>query len=69
MHESQCYITVKDHKEDFPNKISCRLLNPSQSDIGKISKIIIDKNNKSLVESTQVYLSMEKYTICHWLVC
>ena len=52
MQESQCYITVKDHKEDFPHKISCRLLNPSKSDIGKISKMIIDKINKLLVAST-----------------
>ena len=52
--ESQCYITVKDHKEDFPYKILCRLLNPSKSDIGKISKMIIDKINKLLVVSTQV---------------
>ena len=30
MQESECYITVKDHKEDFPHKISCRLINPSK---------------------------------------
>ena len=34
MQESECYITVKDHKEDFPHKI-CRLINPSKSDIWK----------------------------------
>ena len=27
--ESECYITANDHKEDFPHKISCRLINPS----------------------------------------
>ena len=54
MQKNQCYIIVKDHKEDFPHKISCRLLNPSKSDIGKISKMIIDKIIKLLVVSTQV---------------
>ena len=23
MQESECYITIKDHKEDFPNKLYC----------------------------------------------
>ena len=45
MQESESYITVKDHKKDFPHKISCRLINPSKSDIGKISKHILDKIN------------------------
>ena len=51
MQESECYITVKDHKEDFPHKISCRLINPSKSDIGKLSKIILDKINSDLHSS------------------
>ena len=43
MYENESYITIKDHKEHFPNKISFRLVNPSKSDIGKISKSILDK--------------------------
>ena len=49
MQDSECYITVKDHKEDFPHKISCRLINPSKSDIGKLSKIILDKINSDVL--------------------
>ena len=37
LQETKAYITIKDHKEDFPNKISCRLINPSKSSIGKIA--------------------------------
>ena len=54
MQESECYITDKDHKEDFPHKISCRLINPSKSDIGKLSKIILDKINSDVPSSVQV---------------
>ena len=54
MQESECYITVKDHKEDFPHKISCRLINPSKSDIGKVSKIIFAKINSDALSSMQV---------------
>ena len=33
--ENEAYVTIKDHKEGFPDKISCRLINPSKIDIGK----------------------------------
>ena len=68
MQESQCYITVKDHKEDFPHKISCRLLNPSKSDIGKISKMIIDKINKLLVVSTQFNQWENTHSVIDWYI-
>ena len=50
MRESESYITIKDHKEDFTLKVSCRLINPSKSDIGKISKYVLDKVNQKPVE-------------------
>ena len=36
--ENEAYVTIKDHKKGFPDKISCRLINPSRKDTGKISK-------------------------------
>ena len=33
----QAFITIKDHKNDFPNKIKCRLINAATTQIGKIS--------------------------------
>ena len=33
--ENEVYITIKDHKEGFPDKISCRLINPSKTDLEK----------------------------------
>ena len=43
----------QDHKEGFPHTLSCRLINPSQSDTGKISKSILDKINKAIVSTTK----------------
>ena len=43
MQETEAYITIEDHKEDFSNKISCPLINPTKSSIGKISKVIINQ--------------------------
>ena len=37
--EKEAFITLKDHKEDFRNKPTCRLINPAKSNVGKISKI------------------------------
>ena len=36
-HEAEAFITVKDHKDNFPNFPTFRLINPSKSEIGKIS--------------------------------
>ena len=54
LQESENYITIKDHKDDFPHKISCKLINPSKSDIGKISVVIIDKINTKLLEVSKL---------------
>ena len=54
MFENEAYITIKDHKKDFPNKISCRLINPSKSDIGRTSKQILDKINLKLISDTKI---------------
>ena len=40
------YITVKDHKDNFPNNVKCRLINPAKTNIGKISKNILQKKNE-----------------------
>ena len=32
--ENEAYVTIRDHKEGFPDKMSCRLINPSKADIG-----------------------------------
>ena len=46
--ETQCFITIKDHKENFPGRIECRLINPAKTNIGVISKHILEKINKNI---------------------
>jgi hypothetical protein len=36
----EAFITLKDHKPNLDNKPTCRLINPTKSEIGKISKHI-----------------------------
>ena len=42
MAERQALITLKDHKDNFENKPTCRLINPAKSEIGHISKEILE---------------------------
>ena len=50
---NEAYVTIKDHKEGFPDKISCRLINSSKTDTGKISKNILDRVNNTTLEKTK----------------
>ena len=44
--DANAFITLKDHKENFENQPKCRLINPAKTNIGKISKQILEKVNK-----------------------
>ena len=41
MAKEECFITLKDHKEDYRTSSKYRLLNPTKSQLGKISKQIL----------------------------
>ena len=65
MRESESYITVKYHKEDFPHKI-CRLINPSKSGMGEISKHVLDKVNQKLRSATEVNQWKNSHSVIEW---
>jgi len=64
--ESEAYITIKDHKEYFPNTISCRLINPSKSDLGKVSKVILDRINDEIRTKLKVNQWKNTYSVIDW---
>ena len=66
MQETEAFITVKDHKEGFPHTLSFRLINPSKSDIGKISKPILNKINIAIVSSTSVNQCKNNSDVIKW---
>ena len=49
--ENNCFISLKDHKENFQNNPTVRLINPAKNELGKISKIILDRINKNTREN------------------
>ena len=46
--EGNCFITLKDHKENFQNNQSVLLINPAKNELGRFSKFIIQALNKEL---------------------
>jgi hypothetical protein len=52
--KKQAYITLKDHKPNFINRPTCRLINPSKSNLGIISKRILEKINSSVRAQSQL---------------
>ena len=50
--DKEAFITLKDHKPNFANKPTCRLINPTKSEIGKISKDILDRINNKIKRTT-----------------
>ena len=42
------FITLKDHKENFLNNPTVRLMHPAKNELGRISKAILHNINKRL---------------------
>ena len=51
--KNNCFITLKDHKENFLNNPKTRLLNPAKNELGRISKVILDEINLNLRNITK----------------
>lgn len=49
--KNPAFVTLKDHKSNFRSSTPCRLINPCKSELGKVSKAIVEKINKSLITS------------------
>ena len=47
---NDAFITLKDRKDNFANKPTCRLINPSKTELGRISKRILEDINSQLVK-------------------
>ena len=48
--ENNCFFILKDHKDNFANNAQVRLINPAKNELGRISKVILDKINLAIRE-------------------
>ena len=49
-----CFISLKDHKDNFENNQKTSLINPTKNETGRISKVFLDKINMALQEKLKV---------------
>ena len=59
-------ITIKDHKENFINNPKCRLLNPTKTELGKISKQILAKLIKVVRNKTKFNQWSNTHSALEW---
>ncbi len=64
--QTQAFITLKDHKPNFSNKPTCRLINPCKSEIGKISKQLLQRINSSIINSTELHQWKNTDAVIEW---
>lgn len=64
--QKPAYITLKDHKENFINNPKCRLINPAKSEIGKISKIILQAINTAVREKSKLRQWQSTGQVLEW---
>ena len=65
---NQGFITVKDHKPNFPNRLDCRLINPCKSQIGRISKKILEDINTRVRDSSMVCQWRSTEEVVKWFI-
>ena len=64
--KTRVFITLKDHKENFRSSHPCRLINPSKSELEKVSKAIVEKVNTILVDSLKVNQWKDTDNVINW---
>ena len=60
------FITLKDHKPNFANKPTCRLINPTKSEIGKVSKKILDRINSTIAKKHNLHQWKNTAAVIDW---
>ena len=64
--KNECFITLKDHKPNFENKLPTRLINPAKNEIGRISKVIVQKTNTALRTALQLQQWNNTNDVINW---
>ena len=64
--ENQSFITLKDHKPNFANNPTCRLINPAKSEIGIVAKRILERINAKVVNATDINQWKNSESVINW---
>ena len=64
--ERQAYLLLKDHKENFANKKQSRLINPTKTNIGRVTKQILETVRNVIKEKTNLMQWMNTVSVLQW---
>ena len=64
--QQQAFITLKDHKDNFQNNPKCRLINPAKSEMGVISKQILERVNTEIRKNLSVNQWRNTSAVIEW---
>ena len=64
--KKDAYILFKDHKPNFINELQTRLINPSKTELGKISKNIIQDIVTNVREASHSNLWRNSFDTIEW---
>ena len=62
----ECFITLKDHKNNFQNNPKCRLLNPTKCELGKVSQQILTKKLAIIRRKTKLNQWKNSHSVIEW---
>ena len=65
--QTPAFVTLKDHKGNLRTSHPCWLINPSKSELGRVSKVILENENKNLVKSLNVNQWRNTDSVINWL--
>ncbi len=66
LEERSAYILFKDHKKNFPDKKQTRLINPTKTELGLVSKDVIQKITSRLMSSHKYNLWKNSMDTIDW---
>ena len=64
--KNSSFTTLKDHKDNFLNNLTVRLLNPAKNELGRIRKAILDNINKHLCNSLNINQYKNTASVIEW---
>ena len=62
----QAFITLKDNKDNFRSSLPCRLLNPVKSELGKISKTVLENISSKFRGITELNQWKNSMAVIEW---
>ena len=64
--KQEAYITFKDHLDNFANNPTCSLINPAKTNIGRVSKMILESINLKVKEYTKANQWKSTHGVSEW---